>query len=200
MASMRRRSVASLGLWSWESSTGAPLRHMMARESPALAQMTSVFESSTHTAVHPTLSAAPASGFPAGAWFSRRLNRAIFIITCVASSLVREPLSRACARSDWMELCRMDTTRGFGVSPSSSPEPPSLSAEEPEPPLAGGCEEPGPGACFSARSSRSCSGERSMSSIPWKPCFRASPHVLLLLPPSLCSCLRTSSGRCVLQN
>mmetsp|Transcript_74218 Transcript_74218/g.172154 ORF Transcript_74218/g.172154 Transcript_74218/m.172154 type:complete len:264 (+) Transcript_74218:246-1037(+) len=132
-ASMRSRSVPSFGLWSWESSTGRPVRHMMARESPALAQTTSVSDSRMHTAVHPTLSAAPASGFSAGPWFSRRLSNAIFIMTWVASSLLSEPRSRACAKSDWIEFCKKDKTRGFGTSPSSSLPLASPSAEgEPE--------------------------------------------------------------------
>mmetsp|Transcript_24946 Transcript_24946/g.74396 ORF Transcript_24946/g.74396 Transcript_24946/m.74396 type:complete len:226 (+) Transcript_24946:90-767(+) len=80
-SSMRRRSVPSLGLWSWESSTGFPLRQSTARESPALAHTTSAFDNKTQTAVHPTLSAAPASGLSTGPWFSKRLSSAIFIMT-----------------------------------------------------------------------------------------------------------------------
>mmetsp|Transcript_69056 Transcript_69056/g.202167 ORF Transcript_69056/g.202167 Transcript_69056/m.202167 type:complete len:203 (+) Transcript_69056:138-746(+) len=81
-ASMRVRSVSSLGLWSCESSTCLPWRQSTARESPAFAQTTSVLDIRMQTAVHPTLSAAPASGFSAGPWFSRRLSSAIFIMTC----------------------------------------------------------------------------------------------------------------------
>eukprot|EP00411_Alexandrium_monilatum_P061152 CAMPEP_0175505408 /NCGR_PEP_ID=MMETSP0096-20121207/8829_1 /TAXON_ID=311494 /ORGANISM="Alexandrium monilatum, Strain CCMP3105" /LENGTH=395 /DNA_ID=CAMNT_0016807495 /DNA_START=100 /DNA_END=1288 /DNA_ORIENTATION=+ len=110
-------------------------------------------------------------------------------------------LSLACAKSDWIELCRTESTLGFGVSAAGSSSPVSPSAEEgPEP-----VDEPFPGPCFSDKISRSCSGERNMSSMVWKPCVKASPKALLGgAPPSASrirrSCLRTSSGRCARTN